>query len=146
MKAQPSLDYVLKSIYKTTYLDKLPDEGITIPDNSPDLTRWANQGVLLINTALSTEVGKSGSHQKQWLPFISYLLDILNSDTSGLIFVFLGKKAQELEDLIGSNHHKLFASHPASAAYNNQAEWNCNNIWNEINTILDGSNRDRIIW
>jgi uracil DNA glycosylase len=63
-----------------------------------------------------------------------------------VIFVFLGKKAQEYEELISDKHVKLYATHPASAAYQKQQEWDCNDIFNKINeeiTKMDGKN---IIW
>jgi uracil-DNA glycosylase len=151
-EAQPSLQYILKAIYKTTYLwagdpFKHPSEENEIPSNDPDLTRWANQGVLLLNTALSVELGSPGKHQGIWRPFMSYLLDMLNTINSGVVFIFLGRKAQELADLIDEDrHYKLFASHPASAAYNNQAEWDCEDVFMKCNELLQQANGTRIKW
>ena len=103
------------------------------------MTRWANQGVLLLNSALTCQVDKIGSHYAVWQEFIVYVMDILNFIDSGLIFVLMGKQAQELEDLIGPHHHVFKISHPASAAYT-KTTWDCQDVFNEINKIISGQN------
>jgi uracil-DNA glycosylase len=137
----PVTECILQSVYKTTYTaDSLP------PEHNPDFTRWAIQGLLLLNTALTVEIDKQLTHQKIWRPFISYLLDILNSLNTGLVFVFIGKKAQELEDLISEEvHYKLFISHPAAAIGTGQ-QWDCNDVWNKINKIIYDTNKEHITW
>ena len=135
-KEQPSLRHVFNAIEKS-----YPD--IT---RNPDLTRWSNQGILMLNAALTCEVGKSGSHIKLWKPFITYLFDILNSYNSGLIFVFLGKDALEYESLINDkNHFKLIRSHPASAAYNG-GKWDDKELFKSINDILEKNYHMKIEW
>lgn len=134
---EASLRYMHKSIKTTvdpTYV------GI------PDLKPWADQGVLLLNTALTTTIGKPGSHQLVWRPFIVQVLDSLIWEKPGLIYVFLGKKAQEYSDLIPDNNHKILVSHPASAAYNKESDWDCNDMWNKINKYLEQDGKQRISW
>lgn len=131
-KPQPSLKFIFQEIERTVYQD-----WPTYQD--PDLKRWANQGVLLINTALTCEIDKVGSHYNIWNDFIMYLLDMLSLTKSGLIFILLGAKAQELEAVLGQNHYILKASHPASAAYNG-GKWDCNDVFNKANEILKQQN------
>ena len=131
-KPQPSLRNMFEAIEQTVY-----QEFPTYQD--PNLTRWANQGVLLINKALTCEVDKVGSHYDVWNEFLMYVLDILNFTDSGLIFVLLGKPAQELESLIGPNHYIIKASHPASAAYT-KTVWDCNDLFNKVNEIITKCN------
>jgi len=64
---------------------------------------------------------------------------MLNTTTTGLVFVLLGKKAQELEQLIGPHHTILKASHPASAAYTG-GKWDCSDVFRETNKIIKGLN------
>lgn len=130
LKPQPSLRNVFEALEKT-----VPSADI----QNPDLTRWANQGVLLLNRALTCEVDKIGSHYPIWHDFIMYTIDMLSLTNSGLIFILLGSKAQELESVIGSNHYILKASHPASAAYT-KTVWECNDVFNEANRILSKNN------
>jgi uracil-DNA glycosylase len=131
-KPQPSLRNMFEAIEKTVY-----QEFPTYQD--PNLTRWANQGVLLLNKALTCEVDKVGSHYDVWNDFVMYVLDMLNFTDSGLIFVLLGKPAQELENFIGPNHYILKASHPASAAYT-KTVWECNDLFNKVNEIITKCN------
>jgi uracil-DNA glycosylase len=129
-KPQPSLKNIFEAIEHTVYQD-FP----TYQD--PDLTRWAKQGVLLLNSALTCEIDKIGSHCSIWKDFMAYAMDILNYTDSGLIFVLMGKQAQELEGMIGEHHHIIKVSHPASAAYT-KTTWDCGNMFNEINKIING--------
>lgn len=135
-KVEKSLDYMFKSIKTTT--------GSV--DENPDLTRWAEQGILLLNSALTTTVSKPGTHQLVWKPFIAYLLDHLVWNKPNLIYVFMGKKAQDFADLIPDNNYKIMVSHPASAGYNGDAEWDCNDMWNKINKYLEQNGQQRISW
>lgn len=130
-KLQPSLRNVFEALEATVF------DQPTI--QHPDLTRWSNQGVLLLNTALTCQVDKPGSHYEIWNPFIMYLLDILCFTNAGLVFILLGKKAQELENYITPNHYILKASHPASAAYS-KTIWDCNDVFNKANQLLEKNN------
>lgn len=131
-KVQPSLQKMFEELDRTVYPD-IPQ------DHDPDLTRWSNQGVLMLNTALTCQVDKIGSHYDIWQPFLSYLLDMLSLTSSGLIFCLLGAKAHELEGMITPSHYVLKASHPASAAYN-KGNWDCDDMFNKINTIIRQNN------
>ena len=129
---QPSLTHVFNAIEKTVF-----------PDNprpqDPDLTRWAKQGVLLLNTALTTEVGKPATMYDIWNPFLVYLLDILNSYNGSTVFILMGKKAQEFEELLSPHHHIFKVSHPASAAYTGQV-WDCQDVFNKANQVITEMN------
>ena len=132
MRPQVSLQKMFDEIER-----KVHQDGVF--DQDPDLTRWANQGVLLINTALTCQIDKVGSHYDIWQEFIAYLIDMLSLTTSGLIFCLLGKKAQELESIIGDNHYILKASHPASSAYS-KGVWDSEDIFNRANEIIQQNN------
>lgn len=129
LKPQPSLQHIFNAIEAT----------IGVKPTEPDLTKWANQGVLLLNSALTCQVDKVGSHYNIWAPFIMYLIDMLSLTNSGLIFILLGTKAQELESVIGPNHYILKASHPASAGYS-KTVWDCKDVFNEANKIIEKNN------
>ena len=73
----------------------------------------AKQGVLLLNTSLTTEVNKVGSHQQLWQPFISKFLKNLCEIETGLVFILLGMTAQSFEPCLGKYQHILRAYHPA---------------------------------
>ena len=109
-KVQPSLRYIFKEIEDSVY----PEEGYRW---DPDLSRWSKQGVLMLNTALTCEVTKIGSHIDFWKPFITHLFALYSTHHPGIINVFLGKKALEWHHNVPKENYKFFTTHPASAAY-----------------------------
>lgn len=137
-KPEASLRYILGAVNDTVYDGKM---DVKLAD--PNLQRWSNQGVLMLNTALTTEIGKIGKHFDIWQPFIAYLIDMLSKSDRPLVWVFMGKQAQALAELVDDHHHKLTCSHPASAAYQKQHKWDCNDIFNGVNALLD---EPKIVW
>lgn len=100
----------LKNIYKELQDDiggELPTEG--------DLTHWAKQGVLLLNTVLTVEEGNANSHKGMgWERLTNRLIESLNELNHPVIFILWGKPAQDKEKLItNSNHIILKAPHPS---------------------------------
>ena len=141
MKKEASLRYIHNAVSKTAY------DGKVLPkDLSADLTPWANQGLLMLNTSLTTEIGKIGKHFSIWEPFTAYLFDMLSSMDKQLIWVFLGKKAEEYSEMVNDRHVKIVTTHPASAAYQKLQEWNCNDVFNKINAQLSENNQKIITW
>ena len=137
-KLQPSLKFILQEVDKTVYDNHVISKDL-------DLKRWSNQGILLFNTALTVEIGKIGSHYDIWKPFTAYLFDYLNQNNSDLIYVYMGKKAQEWSDLTNDDNHKFFIKHPASAAYNG-SKWDSDDIFNKISLILNNKDKTIITW
>jgi len=137
-KLQPSLKYILQEVDRTVYDNHVISEDF-------DLKRWSNQGILMLNTALTTEVGKIGSHYDIWKPFTAYLLDLLNNYNPGLIYVYMGKKAEEWSNLTNGDNYMFTVKHPASAAYNG-SKWDSNNIFNKISELVKKNNGQIITW
>ena len=100
----------LRNIYKELQEDiggELPTEG--------DLSHWAKQGVLLLNTVLTVEEGNANSHKgKGWERLTNRLIESLNELKHPVIFILWGKPAQDKEKLIiNPNHVILKAPHPS---------------------------------
>jgi uracil-DNA glycosylase len=75
-----------------------------LPD--ADLTRWATQGVLLLNTILTVDQGKPLSHEgKGWEQFTEHVIRTLNHHPKRLVWLLWGKKAQEYKKLIDIGYH-----------------------------------------
>jgi uracil-DNA glycosylase len=124
-KAQPSLRYILDEVNRSVY-------GGHPGSLDVDLKRWSNQGVLMLNTALTVEVGKVGSHYDIWKKFTAYLLDWLNTHDTGLVYLYMGKKAEEWSELTDDNTStKYFVKHPASAAYSG-GRWDSEAVFMKI--------------
>ena len=100
----------LRNIYKELQEDiggGLPTEG--------DLSHWAKQGVLLLNTVLTVEEGNANSHKGMgWERLTNRLIESLNKLKHPVIFILWGKPAQDKEKLITNpNHVILKAPHPS---------------------------------
>ena len=138
-KVQPSLRYIFKAIEKTVHED--------FPTNQdPDLSRWAEQGVLCLNTALTCQIDKVGSHYEIWSDFMFMVIDALNFNKQGVPFVMMGKQAQSFAPYITSVNPVLKISHPASAAYAKANEWDCGDFFNKVNNILISQEKTPIKW
>jgi len=137
-KVQPSLRYIFEEIERTVY------QGFP-SHQEPDLKRWSNQGILMLNTALTVEVGNIGSHYNIWKPFTAYLLDWLNNYNPGLVYIYMGKKAEEWSELTNNNNHKFTVKHPASAAYTG-SKWDSNDIFNKVSKIVKENSGQTITW
>ena len=137
-KLQPSLRFILDEVNRTVYNSHPQSTDV-------DLKRWSNQGILMLNTALTTEIGKIGGHYEIWKPFTAYLLDSLNNYNSGLVYVYMGKKAEEWSSLTNDNNYKFFVKHPASAAYNG-SKWDSMDVFNEISKLVTDNTGNIINW
>ena len=102
----PSLRNIFKELASDLDLE-MPRHG--------DLTRWAEQGVLLLNTVLSVEQDKPKAHDKfGWQTLTSALVEALSSSRSGLVFMLWGNSAKALQEHIVANRHTIIASsHPS---------------------------------
>lgn len=102
-----------------------------------NLTPWANQGVLLINAALTVRKHEPGSHMGHWRPFTLEVLRLLSEDPVPKAFVALGKFAEELIRPFAVFNHRLFVrEHPAYAA--RQARpWVHENLFEAVNAFLE---------
>ena len=106
-KLSPSLQVIKESVINF----EIPHNLITF---DPTLESWAKQGILMLNSALTTEVGKVGIHTLKWRPFIGSFLKNMSEKNPGIIYVFFGSQAKSLNTYINNNNnYKLFIEHPA---------------------------------
>ena len=139
-KAQPSLEIIKRELHS-----EFPFEDF---DNS--LEQWEQQGVLLLNSALSCEQFKAGSHAKLWEEFIAGLITILNDfkitreEMTSLVFVFLGGQAKMyLNEVSEKLHYVITRYHPVAEAYGANK---FTGFFNEVNIKLIESGQTEIQW
>ncbi len=127
------------------YKELQSDIGIPLAKHG-NLTQWANQGVLLINTVLTVQAHKANSHRNiGWEIFTDSIIRHLNTRKKTVIFVFWGKPAQKLERLInGKQHLVLKAPHPSPLS-SYRGFFGCKHF-STINTFLSNSNQSTINW
>ena len=89
--------------------------GMTLPKNKGDLSGWAEQGVLLLNSILTVEHTKAGSHQgRGWELFTDLLIKNLGESRASLVFMLWGNYAKKKGDFIDRGRHLvLTAPHPS---------------------------------
>jgi uracil-DNA glycosylase len=106
VRSPPSLVNIFKEIHQ--------DLGIAISRHGY-LKSWAEQGVLLINSVLTVEKNKAGSHQgKGWEHFTDVIIKTLNEERTGLVFFLWGSYAQKKGKIIDQKQHLLLQSvHPS---------------------------------
>lgn len=106
VKPPPSLVNIFKELNA--------DLGLGIPE-SGCLEAWAREGVLLLNTVLTVEEGKAGSHHKKgWEQFTDKIIDVLNHEKKHLVFILWGSPAQKKAEKVDtSKHHVLKCVHPS---------------------------------
>lgn len=124
------------------------DTGIITVEDYFDWTleSWANQGVLLLNTALTVKTnGDARSHLTQWEWFMTGLFEILNDKFQAMPFVFLGKDAQKFSELIDDNYI-IKAHHPAAASYGKGYDMYKQGVFKQIDEITYKINGFKINW
>lgn len=85
------------------------------------LESWAKQGILMINSALTVEMNRIGSHVMLWRPFIAKLLKNLSDYDTGIVYVLFGKQAQTFKPYINEKFNHVFeVEHPAYFARNSR--------------------------
>ena len=107
----------LQNIYKEMYADI----GIIEPSNCGDLTKWAMQGVLLLNAVLTVEKDKAGSHRDMgWEFFTDNIIKKINEKKEPVVYILWGSFARSKKNLITNPNHLIIEStHPSPfSAYN----------------------------
>lgn len=115
-----------------------------LPKNN-NLLNWLKQGVLLLNTSLSTIEGETFAHKEIWQPFTDSVIRSLNDHPNRLVFILWGKYAQEKKKFIDQNKHLILETvHPSPlSAY--RGFFN-SNIFKKSNTFLKENNIKEIDW
>ncbi len=133
----PSLLNIFKEIKKET--------GQEIPI-SGNLTRWANQGILLLNSVLTVRAGLSNSHQgKGWEIFTDSVIQLISSEKSNIVFLLWGAPARKKAGLIDQQKHLILESaHPSPMSVDRGFFGNGHFV--KCNEYLISKQENPIIW
>lgn len=141
----------LKNIYKCLYEQKLIN---SIPTTS-DLTYWANQGVLLLNASLTTQIGRSNAHVAIWKRFTDELIKYISADIycgpcNSLTFMLWGNFAQGKKNMIDDDCVVYEWIHPSPLAQNSATDAKkfvrCDHFSNVNRLLVDEMRLDPIDW
>lgn len=134
----PSLQVIKESSIDFTRTHNLP---ITFDIT---LESWAKQGILMLNSALTVEMNKIGSHTQVWRPFISQFIKSLSS-YGNYLFVLFGQQAQTFEPYINKNYsHIIKENHPAFYARSNKRM--PSDVFYKVNEYLRVEYHERVVW
>lgn len=112
----------------------------------PDLALIANQGVLLLPLDLTTVQGKIGAHLDLWQPFIIAVLKAIREANTGIIYVFLGKKAKEYANWVNLDCNDVYYSEHPMEAVAKKRPWRHNDMFFTINRVSKFLNNTEITW
>ena len=137
MTPPPSLKNIFKEIERELHV-KQPSHGCLLP--------WADQGVLLLNTVLTVEAHRAGSHQgKGWEIFTDQIIKRLSEKKEHLVFFLWGSHAQKKEALIDPKRHLILkSSHPSPFSFH-RGFWGCNHFI-KANQYLKSTHQKPICW
>ena len=125
----------LKNIFKELKIN--PTNG--------DLTMWAKQKVLLLNSSLTVLKGSSGSHIKLWQPFTDYIIQNISDYTKNCVFILLGNHAKKKEKLINKKKHCILTGVHPSPLSAHRGFFN-SGIFKKCNDYLKKHNKTKIEW
>lgn len=137
VRIPPSLQNIFKEIHN--------DMGTPLPENG-DLTRWAKQGILLLNATLTVRAHQAGSHQKHgWETFTDAVIRKLSQEREHLVFILWGSNAIRKGSVIDTSRHLVLQSvHPSPlSAY---AGFFGNNHFSKANQYLREHGVEEIQW
>lgn len=134
----PSLQNIFKEINN--------DLGTPIP-TSGDLTRWARQGVLLLNATLTVRAHQAASHQRHgWEEFTDAAIRDLSAHRDHLVFILWGGYARSKASLIDSTRHLILQSVHPSPLSANRGGWFGNHHFSQCNAYLKQWGKEPVEW
>lgn len=137
-KISPSL-----KVIKEAVIDYEVPHGPIYFDNT--LETWAKQGILMINSALTCELNKVGSHVMIWRPFIVKFLKAMSEKNTAIVYVLFGKQAQTFKPYINQRfNHIIEIEHPAYFARTNTKM--PKDVFIKINKIIEGIHKIPFKW
>jgi uracil-DNA glycosylase len=127
------------------YKELNSDIGMPIPKTG-NLTKWATQGVFLLNASLTVRAGEPMSHSKiGWAEFTDAVIKTISLEKKGVVFLLWGRFAQDKQVLIDeTRHYVLKAAHPSPLSANN-GFFGCKHF-SKTNAILRQQSLEAIDW
>jgi uracil-DNA glycosylase len=143
-RISPSLRNILKEVESDVY------DGFQI-DQNPDLSRWAEQGVLLINTAHTVRKKNPGSHLEYWRRFTSEVIHLLLQQERPIVWILWGAKAKAAMEAepwsrtaSAGSHHFIISPHPSP--FSAHTGFFGSKPFTKANKFLEENGKEQIKW
>lgn len=144
-KIPSSLKNIYKNLCKYKHIDNIPTHG--------NLSSWANQGCLLLNTSLTVQEGSENKngHANYWKKITDRIIKYISNNKNNVVFVLWGAPALKKIKLIDSNKHRIIvSSHPSGLSCNRNLRQYPSFMnydhFGEINKYLQLHNKSKIVW
>ena len=142
----PSSSKVLPPSLRNIFKELNEDIGSMRKNRNGDLSDWAEQGVLLLNTSLSVTRGKANSHSAYWKWLSDEIIKYISNNCDQVVFMLWGNHARSLKKIIDSEkHYILEATHPSPLGAN-RGGWFGSNHFSKSNNILSKIGKEPINW
>ena len=139
LRLSPSLKNILKEVEEDIH------NGFNI-SQSADLERWAEQGVLLINTAHTVQKGNPGSHLEYWSTFTRMVLLLLEQQDRPIVWIVWGKKAENAIKAVIMNEKHLILKSPHPSPFSAHTGFFGSKPFSKANEYLKADGRSEISW
>ena len=139
------------SSLRNIYRNQIDHDDICWTPNHGNLTCWAHQGCLMLNTSLTVQHGYAGCHLKRWKYFTDELIKFVSDERKDIIFLLWGGSAIDKEILIDTDKHLVLkSSHPSGLSFNNQCRGNPSfrdaDHFSQVNKVLKKRGETPIVW
>lgn len=143
VKIPPSLKNIYENLLKYGNICTMPKHG--------NLTSWAYQGCLLLNTSLTVQHGIANSHAKYWTSITDNIIKSISDNCNSIVFLLWGKPAISKDVLIDSSKHKIIrSSHPSPLSVNDKCgtynSFSTVDHFGETNKYLIEHGKQSIVW
>lgn len=138
-KISPSLRNILKEVESDVY------DGFQL-DQNPDLSRWAEQGVLLINTAHTVRKKNPGSHLEYWSRFTNEVLSLLSKQDRPIVWILWGKKAEHAVGRVIKNPQHIYVKSPHPSPFSAYTGFFGSKPFSRTNEFLERQGQTEITW
>lgn len=139
----PEVKPIPKSLFN---IYKELEDDLGVANSNGNLQSWADQGVLLLNSVLTVSAGEANSHQGQgWEQFTDRIIEVLNQQSSPIVFVLWGAYAQKKGSIVNNSQHLILRSpHPSPlSAYRG---FYGSKPFSKINNFLIENGKEPINW
>ena len=134
----PSLRNIYKELENNNYKISDPKNG--------DLTKWAKNGVLLLNSSLTVLEKSPNCHQKIWMDFTDKIIEYISNNTENVVFMLWGGFAKSKKKFIIKDKHLILeATHPSPLSAN-RGGWFNKQLFKKTNIYLKSCDREEIDW
>lgn len=138
----------LSAVYRNLEGDALASPGFVRPAHG-DLTAWAEQGVFLLNTALTVEQGRAGSHKRRWRELADLVLRVVSEERDHVAFLLWGTHAIDRVASVGipePPHLVVRSAHPTARGRTTQTRFRDSRPFSEANAFLTDHGLEPVQW